>query len=108
MTRDPVKRLLVLVSAADEERAARVASGEVPETRVVDAARAEQAVVVVAEPEQTLVSAVEPLRHGNVSTVDNIDTALGQIAAVLALSGTQGHYGSKRGASRPLPPPEAP
>ena len=107
VTREPVKRLLVIVAAPDEQRAARVASGEVPETRVVDAARAEQAVVVAAEPEQTVPSAVDPLRHGNVSTVDNIDTAAGQIAAVLALAGAQGHYGSKRGATRALPALEA-
>lgn len=100
----PVRRLLVLVSVPDTDRAALVASGEVPEVPVLETARAEGLRVVVAEPEETVASAVDSLRRRlNVPTVDNIDTAAGRISAILALAGRDGQFGSKPGAARPLP-----
>lgn len=103
--RGPIRRLLVLVSVPDQGRAAQVAAGEVPEVRVLEAARAIGLRTVVAEPEETVTSAVDALRRrANVPTVDNIDTAAGRIAAVLALAGEDGEFGSKPGSSRPLPP----
>lgn len=102
--RSPIRRLLVLVSVPDAERAALIASGEVPEIPVLETARTEGLRVVVAEPEETVASAVDSLRQRlNVPTVDNIDTAAGRISAVLALAGKDGQFGSKPGASRPLP-----
>lgn len=104
VVRQPIRRLLVLVSVPDDVRAAQVAAGEVPEFRVVEAARAEGIRVVVAEPEETVASAVDAVRQrSGVSTVDSIDTAAGRVAAILALAGEDGQFGSKPGASRPLP-----
>jgi len=104
----PVRRLLVLTSVPDDLRAANVAAGDVPELRVVDVALEEGMRVVAAEPEETSVSALEGLRRRNIPTVDNIDTASGQISAILALAGADGHFGSKPGASRPMAPLDRP
>jgi hypothetical protein len=102
--RSPIRRILVLVSVPDEVRAGQVAAGDVPEFRVVEAARGEGVRVVVAEPEDTVVSAVDVVRQRyGVPTVDNIDSAAGRISALLALAGEDGQFGSKPGASRPLP-----
>jgi len=100
----PVRRLLVLVSVPDADRAALVASGEVPEVPVVETARAEGLRVVAAEPEETVASAVDSLRQRlNLPTVDNVDTAAGRISVILALAGRDGQFGSKPGAARPIP-----
>jgi hypothetical protein len=104
--RTPFRRVLVLAGASDDPRAAAIAAGDVPEAQVVDAARAEGLRVVAAEPEEGTASAVEPLRRRNIPTVDNVDTPTGQISAVLALAGADGHFGSRPGAARPLPPLE--
>lgn len=42
-----------------------------------------------------------------VSTVDNVETAPGQLALVMAIAGKQGHYGVKPTAKQLLPPLEA-
>ncbi|MCC2671098.1 MAG: hypothetical protein K0Q72_3569 [Armatimonadetes bacterium] len=103
--RTPVRRLLVLASVPDTNRAAQVTAGDVPEVPTVDAARSEGLRVVAAEPEEAVVSAVDSLRQRlNVPTVDNIDTAAGRISVVLALAGENGQFGSKPGAARPVPP----
>lgn len=103
-TQTPVRRLLVLVSVPDTDRATLVASGEVPEVPVVETARAEGLRIVAAEPEETVTSAVDSLRQRlNVSTVDNIDSAAGRISAILALAGRDGQFGSKPGAARAVP-----
>ncbi|MBO8137788.1 MAG: copper transporter [Desulfotomaculum sp.] len=44
----------------------------------------------------------------NISTVDNIETAPGQLALVYAIAGKPGHYGVKTTAKRLLPTLEAP
>jgi hypothetical protein len=103
----PVRRLLLITTVLDEVRATSVAAGEVPEKWAVDAALADPVIrMVAAEPEETKGSAVDPLRRRNIPTVDNIDTAAGQISAILALAGADGHFGSKPGATRALPPME--
>jgi hypothetical protein len=102
----PVRRILVLASAS-EERAEAIAAGEVPEKWVVDAALADPEVrAVAAEPEETDGTALESLRRRGVPTVDCIDRAQGQIAAILALAGRNGSFGSKPGSGRALPPLE--
>jgi len=45
-------------------------------------------------------------RRRNISTVDNADTAVGQLALVLVLSGQEGYFGEKEGALQLLPPLE--
>lgn len=104
----PVRRLLV-ITAASEEREAALGTGQGPEIRVVDAARDENMRVVAAEPEESERSTADPLRRRGISTVDNVDTAAGQISVVLALAGAEpGHFGSKAGATRAMPPLSAP
>lgn len=104
---EPLRRLLVLTSAPDELRSANVSAGAIPEVRIIEAALAEGVRVVAAEPRDSLVSVTDKLRRMNVATVDNIDAAAGQIAAVLTLAGAQGQFGIKPGA-RPLPPLQPP
>lgn len=104
---EPVRRLLILTGIPEETRATAVSAGEVPERWAVDAALNQPVLrVVAAEPEGGASSAVEPLRSRNIPTVDNIDTAAGQLSVVLALAGADGHFGSKPGATRPVPPLE--
>lgn len=103
----PVRRIVVIAGVPDVGREALVNAGTVPERWVVDAAINEPGVrIVAAEPEETSVSPVEPLKSRGIPTVDNIDTAAGQISAVLALAGADGNFGSKPGATRPIPPLE--
>jgi hypothetical protein len=98
-----LRRLLVLTALPDEERAAALAAGEGPEFAVLEAARSEGLRVVLAEPEETSQSAIPVLASRAFATVDNIDTAYGQIAAVRALAGAEGRFGSKPGATRAVP-----
>lgn len=106
-TSEPVRRVLVIAGVPDALRETLVSSGDVPEKWVVDSAAGDSAIrLVVAEPEETTVSAVEALKSRGVPTVDNIDTAAGQISAILALAGADGNFGSKPGATRPVPPLE--
>jgi hypothetical protein len=104
----PVRRVLLLTVAPDEARANAIAADEVPDRVVADAAQALQARIVAAEPEETAASAVERLGRSGITTVDNIDTPAGQIAAVLALAGGDGRFGSKPGAARSIPAPATP
>lgn len=101
----PVRRILILTGMPEASRAVAVSAGEVPEKWVVDTAVNEPGLrAVLCEPEGLSISAVEPLRSRNLPTVDHIDTPAGQISAVLALAGAEGHFGSQPGATRPLPP----
>jgi hypothetical protein len=104
----PVHRLLLLTTASDELREASVRSGDIPEISIIDAARADQLRLVIAEPEDSRISVVDSLRVRDVTTVDNINSPLGQLSSVFALSGADGHFGSKPGAARPIPPLESP
>lgn len=48
-------------------------------------------------------SSMKEYQRKHISTIDNIDTAPGQLAMVLALSGKPGHYGVKSSAQTLLP-----
>jgi hypothetical protein len=104
----PARRLLILTEARTPERLQAAANGVTPEARVIAVAQEERLRVVAAEPEEIVTSAVEPLRRQGVTTVDNIDTPGGQIAAILALAGADGQFGGKPGAGRALPPVTGP
>ncbi len=106
--RRPLRRLLVLTGVPSEERATAVVAGEVPDVRVLDAARQVGLRVVVAEPEETFPSTVEQAGRRGFATVDNVDTASGQLSVILALAGADGRFGTKVGASRPIPSLERP
>lgn len=106
--RRPLRRILILTGAPNEERATAVAAGDVPDVRIVDAALSAGLRAVVAEPEASMPSAVDQPGRRGVPTVDNVDTAAGQLSVVLALAGADGRFGSKTGASRPIPSLERP
>lgn len=100
----PAAAVLLLTAADDPLRIANVTAGTLPETSIVEGLRAENVRLVAAEPQETELSVVDLLRRRGVTTVDNIDTAQGQIAAVLALAGAEGQFGATPGATRAIPP----
>ena len=55
------------------------------------------------ETSQTAFSYMEEYQKNNISTVDNIDLSLGQIALVYAMEGEPGNYGIKPTAKRFMP-----
>lgn len=70
-------------------------------------AAAAGAAVVVGETEA--MAPIAPLRgraEQGISTIDNVDTAAGQLALVLALAGARGNWGMRAGTGRLLPPLE--
>jgi hypothetical protein len=73
------------------------------------AAAAGGAVVVVGETEGSPpLAPLRSLSDRGISTVDNVDSAAGQLAVVLTLAGARGNWGAKAGSGRLLPPLEAP
>lgn len=99
----PARLLLVLSSVPDDARADLLNTGSLPEFKLVEAAKADQMRVVCAEPEDTRVSLMDALARQNIPTVDNVDTASGQVAVVLTLAGADGRFGSKPGAASAIP-----
>jgi hypothetical protein len=59
--------------------------------------------VVACEREQARVSLAPVFKSAGISTVDNVDTEAGHVAAVYALAGEQGNFGVKLAADRLLP-----
>lgn len=55
------------------------------------------------ESSQTSFSYMEEYQKNNISTVDNIDLSLGQIALIYAMEGEPGNYGIKPTAKRFMP-----
>jgi hypothetical protein len=96
------RRVLVLVGSGEPWRASGVE--ELPEVHFTRAALAEGARVVAAQGEDEPLTALDALRRLEVPLVDCIDTPAGQLAAVLALAGADGHFGGKPGAARAVPP----
>jgi copper transport outer membrane protein MctB len=113
----PVRRLLLLCPNDDREYQSQTAAGGGVETIVARAVRDAQALLVAAEAEDnraasTADSEARPRESPSLlpaltglgaSTVDNIDTPAGQIAAILALAGARGSYGTGPGAARSVP-----
>lgn len=98
----PVDMVLLLTAASSTERLARAAEGVLPEQYLVDGWKG-RARVVAAEPEVAPVSMVPVFQRKSIPTVDNVDTAVGQIGAVLALAGGETNYGVKPTAQKPIP-----
>jgi hypothetical protein len=122
--RAPIRRLLLFCPNQDPEYARQVAASSGVEASVARVARELDALLVAAEPEawetaepqrretrtdmtlspQEPTSLLPALAGLGATTIDNVDTAAGQIAAVLALGGARGRFGTGSGATRPLPP----
>lgn len=93
-------RLIVLVGGA--------ASGKTNTATAVDAALLAQlskpnVTVVGCEPGSAASSYMQVWQKTGVATVDNADTAMGQIALVCALNGERAHFGVKESADRLVP-----
>jgi hypothetical protein len=112
----PVRRLLILCPNDSPDYAREVAAGRGVEAAVGRLARDADAILVAAEPEEGRVSLSmtgnpprEPvsllptLAALGAATVDDVDTASGQIAAILALAGARDAYGTGPSATRVLP-----
>lgn len=100
---EPVSRVLVLLAPPDAERARRAARGDVPEAALADACAAITLRLVAGEEGAAPQSLVGYLARRGVTTVDNVDTDIGQVAVVLALAGADGSFGTKPGSSSPVP-----
>jgi hypothetical protein len=113
----PVRRLLLICPNDDPDYARLVATGKGVEVAVGRAAREWGALLVAAEAEEARLAlegpnsprprppvSLLPALTGVGGIVDNIDTPTGQIAAVLALAGARGRFGTGPGAGRVLPP----
>lgn len=110
----PARRLLILV-AEPEPPAPEEMAGVEPRPldrvevamRLARAAAAAGAAVVVGETEGSPpIQSLRGLADRGISTIDNIDSAAGQLALVLTLSGARGNWGAKAGSGRLLPPLE--
>jgi len=101
---EPVRRILVLSAPPDADRAARAGARNLPEFALIAAADPCGVRVVFGEEETADVSLAAYLAARNATTVDDVDTLLGQTAAIIALDGAAGTFGVKPGASGPLPP----
>ena len=102
---EPVRRVLI-VSSARPERSVRLANSDVPEIALLESATALGMRVVICQPNSTGLqngetAPLQVLRGRGAPTVDNIDTTVGHIAAVLALAGQDGDFGT---VAAPLPP----
>lgn len=60
-------------------------------------------VVVGCEPAAAGSSYVPTWKSADIATVDNVDTACGQVALICALAGEKAHFGQKRTADRLIP-----
>jgi hypothetical protein len=113
----PIRRLLLLCPNDDADYQRRAAAGAGVEVTVARTVREAQALLVAAasEEDRTATMAVGSARTGEspsllptltglgASTVDNVDTPGGQIAAVLALAGARGNYGTGAGTAHVFP-----
>jgi len=72
-------------------------------TLVVDSYVRDGVKVVVAESEGVLFSTLEVYKLRPLTTIDNIDSMIGQTSMVFALRGKEGHYGTGHTADRLIP-----
>jgi len=96
-------RRVVLVGGLDQEGDAAVDAIDLP---IIHALKQAGAEVVGCESMGAAISTIRIYQRENISTVDNADTPAGQLALVLTLAGSQGHFGVKPTANYLLPPLE--
>lgn len=99
----PVDLVVLLTQANSQERLARVSNNDTPEMPFLQAWLSLNLPVVIGEPKEARSSLIPLFLGKPVVTVDNIDTALGQMALVLGAKVGKGHYGVKETADLPLP-----
>jgi len=95
---------LVLIGGSEKGGADNTASIDLP---ILAVCRELGKRCVAAEPEKVAVSFMGPYQTEKVTTVDNVDTLMGQICVVYALAGATGNFGVKDTADALLPPDAA-
>jgi hypothetical protein len=99
----PVGTVILLTSANGPTESQEVTSEGSLERALLETWKLMGLKRVVAEPETAPVSLISFFRNRNVATIDNVDTATGQIACAMALYLGSGHYGVKQTADSLLP-----
>ncbi|MBW3623501.1 MAG: copper transporter [Armatimonadetes bacterium] len=98
-----VGSVVIVDNTENAEEALEAQSERSMETAILEALQNSGVRVVAAEPEATSVSLISFYNNRGVATVDNIDTAVGQVACAMALAAGSGSYGTKPTADRLLP-----
>lgn len=99
----PVDAVVLFPSPRGEEEARAVEKGTSIHARIADVLRGEAIHTVACEPANCSVPLIPHLARYNLTTVDGVNTPLGQIALVYALAGKHGHYGTRPPATQVLP-----
>lgn len=93
-------RLVILVGGASREKGM---SAEMVDSRLVDQLQKLGATVVGCEGTNAKASYVPAWRKKGIATIDNADTAMGQVALIFALNGENANFGLKDTADRLIP-----
>lgn len=93
-------KLVILVGAASNDKGV---SAEMLDSRLVDQLQKLGATVVGCEGIDSTASYVPAWRKKGIATIDNADTAMGQIALIFALNGENANFGLKDTADRLIP-----
>jgi hypothetical protein len=110
----PARRVALLLAAAPAPSetapsSPRLTGREEVAVTIARAAAAGGAAVVVGETESSPpIAELRGMSDRGISTVDNVDSAAGQLALVLTLAGSPGNWGVKAGSGRLLPLLEPP
>ncbi|NCO36066.1 MAG: hypothetical protein AUJ92_00950 [Armatimonadetes bacterium CG2_30_59_28] len=70
---------------------------------LIESLQSLNSLVVGVEPAQVGISYMDAYQKHGISTVDNVDSQVGLLSLVYALSGRAGHYGTKNSAERLMP-----
>jgi hypothetical protein len=93
-------RLFVLVGGATSEN---TNTSSIVDHRLIQAIARQNVTVVGCEGSSTIASYVPAWSKAGIATVDNADSAIGQIALICALNGEKAHFGTKETADRFIP-----
>jgi len=93
-------RLFVLVGGATSEN---TNTSSIVDHRLIQAIDRQNVTVVGCEGSSTIASYVPAWSKAGIATVDNADSAIGQIALICALNGEKAHFGTKETADRFIP-----
>ena len=93
-------KLVILIGGASRDEGM---SAETIDSRLVDGLQKLGATVVGCEGTDAAASYVPTWRKKGIATVDNVETAMGQVALVFALNGENASFGSKDTADRLIP-----